>query len=131
MRRFESTVSVRSYELDSFGHLNHAVYLNYFEFCRFEALKAGGYSLASLSELGLGIHVVRVEVDYRHELRLGDQVRVLTWVAEWRRTSMVFAQEAYLAESDVLAAEARVVAVWVGPNRKPVRIPEVARAALG
>jgi YbgC/YbaW family acyl-CoA thioester hydrolase len=84
-----------------------------------------------LSDLGLGIHVVRVEVDYRHELRLGDRVRVHTWVTEWRRTSMVFAQEAYLEGSDVLAAEARVVAVWVGPDRKPVRIPDAARAALG
>jgi acyl-CoA thioesterase FadM len=44
---------------------------------------------------------------------------------------MVFAQEAYLDASDILAAEARVVAVWVGPDRKPMRIPDVARAALG
>ena len=35
----EVVIEVRTSELDSFGHVNHAVYLNYFEHARFEALK--------------------------------------------------------------------------------------------
>lgn len=131
MKRFKSSITVRGYELDSFGHVNHSVYLNYFEHARFEALEAGGYSLGSLAAQGLGVHVVRVEVDYRRELRLGDRVRVETWVEEWRNSSIVIAQEAFREGSDELVAEARVVAVWVGTNRKPVRVPEAARRALG
>ncbi|NIP79253.1 MAG: thioesterase, partial [Gemmatimonadetes bacterium] len=32
------TVQARSYELDGFGHVNYAVYLNYFEYARYRAL---------------------------------------------------------------------------------------------
>lgn len=131
MKRFQSFLTARGYELDSFGHVNHAVYLNYFEHARFEALEAGGYSLGALAEQGMGVHVVRIEVDYRRELRIGDRVRIETWVETWKNSSIVIAQEAFRGDSDELVAEARVVAVWVGTNRKPVRVPEAARRALG
>jgi acyl-CoA thioester hydrolase len=131
VKRFDSFLTVRGYELDGFGHVNHSVYLNYFEHARFEALEEGGYSLGTLAEQGMGVHVVRIEVDYRRELRLGDRVRVETWVDEWRNSSIVIAQEAFREGSNELVAEARVVAVWVGTNRKPIRVPEAVRKALG
>lgn len=130
MRHFETRLDIRSYELDAFGHVNHAVYLNYFEQARFEALEQGDFSLASLGKKGWGIHVVRVEVDYRRELRLGDGILIRTWVEEWRKTSMLIGQDARHAESGDLVAEAKVTAVWIGPDRRPMRIPPEARQAL-
>jgi len=124
-------IEVRSYELDSFGHVNHAVYLNYFEHARFETLRAGGFSPATLDQRGEGVHVVRVEVDYRRELRLGESLQVATGVREFRNSSMTLVQVAFRAGArDHVFAEATVVAVWIGPDGRPMRIPGDVRAAL-
>ena len=130
-RSFECTLQVRGYELDGNNHVNHAVYLNYFEHARFLALEVGGLPLPSLAERGWEIHVVRIEVDYRRPLRLGDRVQLNTWVAEWKTTRRVIRQTATSEGNEVAAAEARVVAVWIGPDGKPMRIPDEGRAALG
>ena len=71
-------IDARSYELDSFGHVNHAVHLNYFEQARFEALAGCGFTYDELARRGWAIHVVRIEVDYLSEVLLGDRLRIRT-----------------------------------------------------
>ncbi len=127
---FLTRLRVRSYELDALGHVNHAVYLNYFELARFEALETGGFPLAQMTEQGWGVHVVRIEVDYRRECRQGDSLLIRTGVGSYRHSSMTIHQRLEREGSDEVAAEARVVAVWVGANGRPMPIPEPVRAAL-
>lgn len=126
-----SEVSVRSYELDSFGHLNHAVFLSYFEFARFEALRAAGFPATRLLADGVGIHVVRVEVDYLREGKLDQRLHITTEPVEIRNSSMTLAQEAVDPDdSTVVFARGRVVLVWIGQNGRPTRIPDDVRVAL-
>ena len=80
--------------MDTFGHVNHAVHLNYFEQARFEALARCGFTYDVLAQRGWAIHVVRIEVDYLSEVLLGDRLRIRTWAGEFRRASMVMLQEA-------------------------------------
>lgn len=128
----ETRVAVRSYELDSFGHLNHAVYLNYFEHARFQALTDRGFSPWVMKERDEAVHVVRIEVDYRVEAFLGQEMVVRTRAESARNTSMVLAQEAVAVEDpDTVYARARVTAVWIGPDGRPMRIPDDVRRALG
>jgi len=118
-------------ELDSFGHVNHAVYLTYFEHARFEALAEAGFSWGVLDERGWAIFVVRIEVDYLGETGRGDDLIIRTWAESFRRTSMVLAQEMVRAsEPDRIVARAKVTAVWIGPGRKPMRVPDVVRSGL-
>ena len=132
----EAVIDARAYELDSFGHVNHAVYLNYFEQARFEVLKDCGFTYDELARRGWAIHVVRTEVDYLSEVLLGDRLRIRTWTEGFRRTSMVFLQEARRdprgGEADSIpVARARVVAVWIGGNGRPTRVPEEVRDGFG
>jgi YbgC/YbaW family acyl-CoA thioester hydrolase len=131
-RVFETRLRVRSYELDSFGHLNHAVYFNYFEHGRFGALEEGGFPLEVLARQGWGIHLVHAEADYRREAFLGQEMVVTTQVVEARSSSMTIAHVAH-GSGDVgqVFAEGRVVVVWVGADRRPMRIPDGVRDALG
>ncbi len=127
-----SAVEVRSYELDSFGHANHAVFLNWLEYGRFEALDRAGFPYHEILARGWGIYVVRLEVDYLREARLGERLLVRTWADGYRRTSMVLAQQIVLEdEPSVEVARARVTAVWIGPDRRPLRVPEEIRHVLG
>lgn len=124
-------IDVRTGELDSFGHVNHAVYLHYFEHARFHALRDAGFSWSVLAERKWAIFVVRIEVDYLAEAHREDQLEVCTWADSFRRTSMVLHQELRRrAAPHDLVARARVTAVWIGPNRKPIRVPDDVRAGL-
>lgn len=128
----ETEVEVRSYELDSFGHANHTVLLNYLEHARFKALEEGGFTYETLAERGWGVYVVRVEMDYLEEARLGDRLLVRTGAEEPRRSSMVLVQEVVRRDDpDAVVARGRVTAVWVGENGRPIRVPEEVRAAFG
>jgi acyl-CoA thioester hydrolase len=127
----ECRIGVRTSELDSFGHVNHAVYLNYFEHARFESLKEAGFSWALLGERQWAIFVVRIEVDYLAEARREDQLQIRTWADSFRRTSMVLAQEMIRDDgSETVVARARVTAVWIGPDRRPMRVPDEVRKGL-
>ncbi|MDX1494791.1 MAG: thioesterase family protein [Longimicrobiales bacterium] len=127
----ETVIGVRTSELDSFGHVNHAVYLNYFEHARFEALAQAGFSWGLLAEREWAIFVVRIEVDYLAEAKREDQLLIRTWAHSFRRTSMLLAQEMVRADDpDTVVSRAMVTAVWIGPDRKPMRVPAEVRAGL-
>jgi YbgC/YbaW family acyl-CoA thioester hydrolase len=130
--------------------VNHAVYLNYFELARFEALEAGGWAAHRMDEKGWGVVVVRIEVDYLKECRQGDRLRIVTRADGFRRTSMVLEQELFVTPiggrggadagaagasetrgTEALSARARVTAVWIGADGRPTRIPDVVREAFG
>jgi len=129
---FETDIEVRNSELDSFGHVNNAVFLNYLEHGRFHALQDAGFPWPVLEERGWAIFVVRIEVDYLAEVRSGDRLLVRTWADSFRRTSMALGQEIVRKrpDGDVVCTRALVSAVWVGPNRKPIRVPDDVRAGL-
>jgi YbgC/YbaW family acyl-CoA thioester hydrolase len=129
----QTRILVRTSELDSFGHVNHAIYLNYFEHARFEALKDAGFAWSELARRGWAIFVVRIEIDYLAETRGEDELLIRTWADSFRRTSMVLAQEMLRDDgSGTVLARARVTAVWIGPDRKPMRVPaEVQRGLEG
>jgi YbgC/YbaW family acyl-CoA thioester hydrolase len=129
---FESRFRVRSYELDGFAHLNHAVFLNWFEQSRFDAFEAGGFPAPEIQARNWGVYVVSLEVQYLKEALLGDELVVRTRVAEVGRSSMVFHQVASHVETpDEPTCEARVRAVFIGVDGRPARIPIEVRTALG
>ncbi|MDX3195472.1 acyl-CoA thioesterase [Streptomyces sp. MN03-5084-2B] len=70
---FRTRIKVRHYELDTLGHLNHAVYHSYGEVARLELLEAAGAlkGLPGVASVLLETHVV-----FRRELRAGDEVDV-------------------------------------------------------
>ncbi len=112
------------------------MHLNYFEQARFESLARCGFTYDEIARRGWAIHVVHIEVDYLSEVLLGDRLRIRTWTEGFRRTSVVFLQEARRdpreGEADsTVVARARVVAVWMGEDGRPTRVPEEIRDWFG
>ncbi|MFC9941629.1 acyl-CoA thioesterase [Streptomyces pratensis] len=68
-------VEVRGYELDTQGHLDQAVYLQYAEHARWELLREAGVAHEKLPADGIGPVQPEVTVKYLGELRGGDRVR--------------------------------------------------------
>jgi acyl-CoA thioester hydrolase len=120
---FEHQVGVRWRDTDALGHVNNAVYLTYLE----EARDAF-YLLA----VGDPIYVVvRIEIDFRAEIRHGDRtVRVEIAAERLGTTSLTTRETLWTADGDV-AAEARVVTVrWNQDARVSTPFSDEQRARL-
>ena len=124
-------LAVRTSELDSFGHVNHAGHLSDLEHARFHALKEAGFDWGVLDKKGWAIFVVRIEIDYVAEAKREDDLLIRTWAESFRRTSMILRQEIVRDDSSrAVIATAKITAVWIGPSRKPIRVPDEVREGL-
>jgi acyl-CoA thioester hydrolase len=100
-------IEIRWNDLDAFGHVNHVVFLTYLEEVRDEWLAA---ALGDPGEVWSYV-VARVEIDYRRELRLEDDVVVARCTLERIGNSSVVTRERVETRDGVLAAEAKAVLV--------------------
>ncbi|MBT2364736.1 acyl-CoA thioesterase [Streptomyces sp. ISL-10] len=127
---FAVDVTVRGYELDTQGHLNQAVYLQYAEHARWELLRAAGLSQEKLLASGVGPVALEVTVRFARELRGGDQVRVTCrFVYGQGKTFQVVQQ--ILKDDGTLAAEISGVAGMLDlSTRRLIADPRAHLAAL-
>lgn len=123
-------VEARSYEIDPYGHLNNAVYANWLEHARLCFLSARGLTYLNIPELyGVWIVVVRTEINYRAQVRLGDRLDVKTALAAFGKSSFRFTQTIDF-ENGLCAADALVTMVCIDKEGNSAPMPPVLRAAL-
>jgi len=70
--QYSIELDVRDYECDMQGVVNNSVYQNYLEHTRHKYLHHIGLDFAMLTEKGINLMVIRVEIDYKSPLRSGD-----------------------------------------------------------
>ena len=97
-------IRVRGYELDTQGHLNQAVYLQYAEHVRWELLRAAGITQDGLIASGVGPVALETTVRYRRELRGGDEVDVSCGFV-WGENRTFALEQAYRRPDGVHVAE--------------------------
>lgn len=123
-----TTIRVRFHELDPYGHLNHGVYLNYFEQARVEVLDALGYGLPRLAEMGHHIVVVEANVRFLAPVVAGDEVEVSCSVTDLRRVSSTWHQR--MERDGELVATNDVRAAMTDTQGRPAPPPAGMREAL-
>ena len=107
MEVHEKRIEIRWNDLDVYGHVNNAIYLTYLEEVRDEWL---GRSLGDPDEVWNWV-LVHVEIDYRRELALSDDVVVATCRLDRIGGSSVTTREEVRTLDGRLSAEARAVLV--------------------
>src|ERR1700748_2033908 len=103
----EKEIEIRWRDLDAFNHVNHIVFLTYLDEVRDEWLGR----VLSDPALVWGYVIARVEIDYRRELTLEDDVVVARCSLEGLGTRSVTTNEAILTRDGETAAEAKAVLV--------------------
>ncbi|MEO8032860.1 MAG: thioesterase family protein [Acidobacteriota bacterium] len=95
-------------DLDSFGHVNNAVYFTYFELARTRLWFAitGGEEPSDVSFI-----VARGECDFRAQLGM-ERIEISVRIGEMRSTSFDFHTEIRRSGDGVLAATGKVVVVF-------------------
>ncbi len=91
-------------ELDPYNHVNHAVYLSYFEYARCVALEEIGMALPDLSERDVQIIVTQLEMQFKAPATARDVLRIETEVADIRRASTRWHQRVVRVPDDAAGA---------------------------
>ena len=68
-------------DIDSYRHVNNAVYLTWLERCAWAHSAAVGLPEAECLRLERGMAVLRIELDYLAAARAGDRVEIANWIA--------------------------------------------------
>jgi YbgC/YbaW family acyl-CoA thioester hydrolase len=123
-------LKVRHYEVDEYGHVNHASYIHYLEAARVEALEGVGLPLRGMRQEGYLIVAVELAVKYHAPAYSGETLEILTHVRELRGARSIWAQEIREAASQRLLVTAEVTGALMTEAGRPVRMPEAVRQKL-
>jgi acyl-CoA thioester hydrolase len=120
---FTTRWRVRSYELDSNGHVNNAVYLAYAEEVAVMHAETLGFGREWTVAQG-GAWVVRKhEITYHRPARFGQELELTTTVVGMRGARAERRTTISLIDG-VLLAEIATEWVWVRGDGRPTRVPE-------
>ena len=117
----ECKITVRTYECDSYGHVNNANYLNYLEFGRCEFLRDVGFDYPTMIKAGYGIYVARVEIEYKKPAFADNELIIKSWPAKTGAVSGVIGHE--ILRGDELLVKAKVTWAFVDSRGQPTKIP--------
>ena len=124
-------IRVRSYELDSFGHVNNAVYLQYLEYARCEYMRQRELSFNDFKKWNATPYVVQVEIQYKSSSRADDELQIEAIISEWGRGSFVMDYTVFNQTTSKMAATAQMKFAFVNSDEKIIAIPETFRRAMG
>jgi len=112
---------VRGYELDSYGHVNNAVYVSYTEQARWEILKNINL-LNSFLDRNLLLVVTETNIRYMRELKLFDKIEITTNI-KFEAPYLVFIHDILNLTDNLKAAKAEVKTLLIDQDRIPQDIP--------
>ncbi len=71
-------VTIKEFHLDTFGHVNNAVYLQIFEEARWDIITTNGYGLKKVMESRKGPVLLKVHLEFLKELKLREKIVIET-----------------------------------------------------
>jgi len=116
---FELKLSVRDYELDSFGVINNAVYQNYLEHTRHQFLESQGLKLTACFEQGLSPVITKTEIEYRSSLQSRDDFVVSLELVLLSKVKFIFLQEIRSIPDKSLILSARITGTILNSSGRP------------
>jgi acyl-CoA thioester hydrolase len=123
MKIFQTQITVRGYELDSYGHVNNAVYLQYFEQARWEVMRELNI-LDYFIDNGLLLVVTESSVRYMREACLFDELIIET-TYEKRQPYLVFHQKIRNVKTQILITRATVKTLLIDKMKIPQELPDI------
>ncbi len=124
MKKYAEIIKVRSYELDSQGHVNYAVYFNYLEYCRVAVLEKFGLPFDEFHKQGKYIVIAEITAKYIAPAFLGDELEITLEGIKFSRTSITFSQEIFNKQTGKKIFSATLVGVFINEQGRPIAMDE-------
>jgi acyl-CoA thioester hydrolase len=119
---FKYNFQVRGYELDSFGHVNNSVYINYLEQARWEIVHELGL-LKVFKETDSFMVVIETNIKYINELNIFDKAQIETQMIR-KGFFVEFKQNIFSLDKKKIS-KATVKCLFVDKQRNPIDIPSI------
>jgi thioesterase-3 len=119
-------VDVMSTHIDMFGHVNHTRYLEYMEWARFAWADHHGFPIPRMvSDHHVGPAILRAQLQFRRECRMGDRLRVTARALSARRSIGRIQQTIVDVRTDEVTCEGELTFVMLDLlNRRAAPLPE-------
>lgn len=76
---------IKEIYLDTFGHVNNAMYLTLLEEARWDLLTKNGYGLSTIRETGQGPTILEIKLSFLKELRVREHVSIETQLISYEK----------------------------------------------
>ena len=130
-RPYEHRMFAPHSDVDENRHISNIAYVRWIQEAAFAHAEAGGWNAARYQTLGCSFVIRRHEIDYVRSALAGDEIKILTWVEEFRPASATRITRILRAADDLELVRASTEWVWVELKRlRPMRIPDAVTAAF-
>ncbi len=119
-----TTIRPRFYEMDPYGHLNHAGYVQWFEVARVELLDEAGLSLTAMRDQGYQFVVAEIHTRFLRPVTMTDRVEISTELAELKRVTGRWRQRMTFAGTGERCAEQDIRVAVTDLTGRPTRLAE-------
>jgi len=121
---FKSYHTVSSYELDSFGHVNNAVFLNYLEKARCDYLLSRDLNFNEFTLWGKYPVVIKATLIFKTPAFAHDKLLINGWIVDHTSTRFSMKYEIINTATKQLLCLGETDHVFINEQNKPTRIPE-------
>ena len=130
-KEFSTEIRVIYADTDQMGVVYYANYFIWLEIARTEFMRSQGVDYKSIEkEKKLALPVVEAYCKYKAPARYDDVVVIKTKVSQVKSSTLRFDYELLNKQTNELLVEAYTTHVFIGRNRKPVRIPQEIMSVL-
>lgn len=103
---FEYELQIKESHLDSFGHVNNAVYLELYEEARWDIITKNGYGLEHVQKTQKGPVILDIKIRFRRELKNREKIIIKTQVKEIVNSKIVVLEQSMIKEDGKTASDA-------------------------
>lgn len=105
VEEFHYDFIVQETHLDTFGHINNATYLTIFEQARWDLITNNGWGLDRIMRDKKGPVITEINIKYKAELRLRQNVQIRTKVSEFKNNKVLTIKQEMIDEKGRVCCE--------------------------
>jgi YbgC/YbaW family acyl-CoA thioester hydrolase len=128
---FDYNMVIKEFHLDTFGHVNNAVYLQIYEEARWEMMASRGYGIEMIERTGLGPIILEIKINFLKELRLRKKIKIRTQLVEYHSKIGIIKQKILSEEGELCSEMEMKFGLFDTKTRKLVLPTEEWLIALG
>jgi acyl-CoA thioester hydrolase len=117
-------ISIRWADLDPNFHMRHSAYYDFGAQCRIDILEEYGLTLKMMQMLGVGPILFREECIFKREIKLGDEIHIVTKVSKMRKDASRWTIEhQFIGKDDLVHAIITIDGAWIDTKLRKIANP--------
>jgi YbgC/YbaW family acyl-CoA thioester hydrolase len=124
-------MQILEHHLDTFGHVNNAVYLSLYEEARWDFITRGGYGLRQVHELKQGPVILDVQVKFKKELNNREWISITSFDIYVKGKLMGLKHEILKENGEVASSASFTMGFMDLAQRKLITPPSLWLKAVG